>query len=99
MGRGVTLEPCAGDGDSVVLVLGCVKQKLRYAAQARDLYCSPLWRARRRYAEASGWPWFIMSARCGLLVPVCWGTGTGPGRPQITPVGSSRQFDGALVGS
>lgn len=50
-------------------MLGCVKKKLPRTAQARDLYCSPLWNARRRYAEESARPWFIMSARYGLLTP------------------------------
>jgi hypothetical protein len=52
-----------------VLVLGCVKQKERGVHPACDLYRSPLWKARRAYAESSGAPWFIASAKYGLLEP------------------------------
>jgi hypothetical protein len=51
------------------VLLGCVKTKLDHHAEARDLYRSPLWRARRRYAEASGLPWLILSAKHGLVDP------------------------------
>jgi hypothetical protein len=53
-------------GADVVLV-GCVKTKLPHAAPARDLYTSSLFRGRRRYAEQTQRPWFILSARWGLL--------------------------------
>ena len=52
-----------------VLLLGCVKQKQQGVYPARDLYRSPLWRARRSYAEGTGAPWFILSALHGLLEP------------------------------
>jgi hypothetical protein len=55
-------------GADVVLV-GCVKTKLAHAAPARDLYTSTLFRGRRRYAEQTQRPWFILSARWGLLAP------------------------------
>lgn len=55
--------------DSRVILLGCVKSKLGHRARARDLYVSPLWRGRRAYAEASGYPWLILSAKHGLLEP------------------------------
>jgi hypothetical protein len=51
------------------LLLGCVKTKLDHAAKARDLYCSPLWFARRAYAEESGRLWMILSAKHGLVKP------------------------------
>jgi hypothetical protein len=54
---------------SRAILLGCVKQKLDYAAPAKDLYRSRLWRARRAYAEASGLPWLILSAEHGVLEP------------------------------
>jgi hypothetical protein len=41
---------------SRVILLGCVKQKLDHRAPAKELYRSPLWKARRGYAEASGLP-------------------------------------------
>jgi hypothetical protein len=46
-----------------------VKKKQANPAQAADLYTSSLWRHRRAYAEASGSPWFILSAKYGLLEP------------------------------
>jgi hypothetical protein len=36
---------------------------------ARDLYLSPLFERRRRYAESSGQPWCILSGEHGLLDP------------------------------
>lgn len=54
---------------STIILLGCVKEKGSTMAPAADLYISRLWRARRRYAEASGLPWFILSAKHGLLTP------------------------------
>ncbi len=54
---------------TTTILLGCVKTKLDHRARARDLYCSPLWRARRSYAEASGLPWLILSAKYGLVDP------------------------------
>lgn len=52
-----------------VIVLGCVKTKRAGTWPARDLYTSPLWHGRRAYAEAAGVPWFIFSAKYGLLAP------------------------------
>ena len=49
--------------------MGCVKRKLHRAARARDIYASPLWRHRREYAERHSVPWFILSAKYGLLRP------------------------------
>ena len=52
-----------------LVLVGCVKSKRTWPGAARDLYDSPLWRCRRRYAEQSGVPWFILSAEHGLLPP------------------------------
>lgn len=52
-----------------VVLVGCVKSKLSKAARAKDLYVSALFRKQRAYAEASGSPWFILSAEYGLLLP------------------------------
>ncbi|WP_198950146.1 DUF6884 domain-containing protein [Kineosporia sp. A_224] len=52
-----------------IALIGCVKTKLDHSAPARDLYVSPLFRQRRRYAEASGLPWFVLSSRWGLVAP------------------------------
>ena len=58
---------------TTILMLGCVKTKVALrsdqALPAQDLYASPLWRGRRRYAEARGLPWMILSAKHGLILP------------------------------
>ena len=61
-----------GQGSSAtgdVILLGCVKTKAPEASPARDLYRSALFERRRRYAESSGQPWYILSAEHGLLDP------------------------------
>lgn len=52
-----------------VVLVGCVKTKAETASPARDLYRSPLFQRRRRYAEQTGKPWFILSAEHGLFDP------------------------------
>ncbi len=54
---------------SRIILIGCVKGKHAGVHRARDLYHSTLFDGRRRYAEASGVPWFILSAKHGLLAP------------------------------
>lgn len=74
----IQLEPfaamTAAEELELPIILGCVGTKVdlppgRYSAPAADLYCSPLWEKRRAYAERSGRPWAILSARYGLLEP------------------------------
>jgi hypothetical protein len=55
-------------GQTVYLV-SCVSQKRDRACAARDLYISDLFRKARCCAEASGCPWFILSAEYGLVSP------------------------------
>lgn len=52
-----------------VLLIGSVKSMQTEAAPARLLYTSTLFARRRRYAEASGRPWFVLSSRWGLVAP------------------------------
>jgi hypothetical protein len=56
-------------GSPDVVLVGCVKSKLPFAAPARDLYTSSLFRKSRAYAEATGAEWYILSAEHGLLAP------------------------------
>lgn len=56
------------NGTTVYLV-SCVSQKREYACVARDLYISDLFRKARRFTEASGCQWFILSAEYGLVTP------------------------------
>lgn len=62
----VTLRPQVS---ADVVILGCVSSKARGPARAKDLYVSPLWHKRRAYAEATGRPWVIFSAKHGILDP------------------------------
>ena len=55
-----------------VVLVGCVKEKRDAPAPAADLYVSTLFAGRRRYAEASGRRWFILSAEHGLVRPQEW---------------------------
>jgi len=52
-----------------VIVVGCGKAKLAHAAPARDLYTGSLFVAARRYAEARGVTWRVLSAAHGLIAP------------------------------
>jgi len=52
------------------LFLGsCVGQKQPSPTRAKDLYTSPWFRLARAYVEATGCPWFILSAKYGLVHP------------------------------
>ena len=51
------------------VILGCVSGKRPGSAKAKDLYDSHLFFRRRRYAESTGKPWFIFSAKHGILDP------------------------------
>ncbi len=56
--------------DPTFVLVGCVKSKVAsgpVAAQA--LYRGALWNLRRRYAEARGLPWAIVSAGLGVVGP------------------------------
>jgi hypothetical protein len=52
-----------------VVLVGGVATTPDRAAPGRDLYRSPLFERRRRYAEATGRPWFVLSGRWGLVRP------------------------------
>ena len=62
-------QPMVADRDARVLFLGCVSEKGPAAVAAQDLYVSTLFRLRRAYAETLGSPWFILSAKHGLVGP------------------------------
>ena len=52
-----------------LLLIGCVKTKQDHPARAAELFVSPLFVSRRRYAERAELPWYILSAKYGLLAP------------------------------
>ena len=50
-------------------LVSCVKTKLSDPAPAKELYVSDWFRKARAVVEAEGWPWFILSAKYGLVDP------------------------------
>jgi hypothetical protein len=52
-----------------LIVIACGNAKVSQPCQARDLYCGSMFTMRRRYAEATGLPWLILSAKHGLIDP------------------------------
>ncbi|WKW98892.1 MULTISPECIES: DUF6884 domain-containing protein [Rhodococcus] len=61
-----------GTGRADLLLVTCVKSKLKVPAAAKDLYVSALFTRQRAYAESRGLPWFILSAEHGLVAPEEW---------------------------
>ncbi len=55
-----------------IVLVSCVKSKLSHGAPAKQLYTSDYFTKMRNYAEASGHPWFIISAEHGLVQPDEW---------------------------
>ena len=52
-----------------VYLVSCVSLKRAEPAPAKDLYISPWFRLARAHIEATGCPWFILSAKYGLVAP------------------------------
>ena len=52
-----------------ILLIGCVKSKHSNTCQAKDLFNSPLWNYRRKYAERHGCLWYLLSSKHELLCP------------------------------
>jgi hypothetical protein len=52
-----------------VPLVGCGKSKVAQPAPAGDLYVGQVFRARKGFVEATGMPWFVLSAKYGLLDP------------------------------
>ena len=50
-------------------LVSCVSLKCPVPARARDLYTSPWFRKARACVEAMGCPWYILSAKYGLVDP------------------------------
>ena len=49
--------------------ISCVSQKRTKAAPAKDLHVSPWFSKARRFVEQRGGPWFVLSAKYGLVSP------------------------------
>ena len=54
---------------TAIYLLSCVGQKRSTHAPARDLYTSPWFHKARTYADRTGRPWFVLSAKYGLVHP------------------------------
>jgi hypothetical protein len=52
-----------------VILIGCVKTKHATASAAAQLFAGPLFEGRRRYVASTRLPWYILSAKFGLLAP------------------------------
>ena len=50
-------------------LVSCVSRKGVTEAPVKDLYLSPWFKAARRYIEATGDPWYVLSAKYGLVDP------------------------------
>ena len=66
---GTTHKPADSRPLPDLVLVGCVKEKLPGRHCAKELYTSPLFAWRRRRAEAVGCPWFVLSAKHGLVGP------------------------------
>ncbi|WP_261563309.1 DUF6884 domain-containing protein, partial [Frankia tisae] len=52
-----------------LVLIGCVKSKSVQPARAAELFTGTLFEGRRAFAQASGLPWYILSAKYGVLAP------------------------------
>lgn len=52
---------------SGICLIGCVKMKRKQRCAAKDMYISPLFKARLKYALSLGKKCYIISAKYGLL--------------------------------
>ena len=52
-----------------ISLVSCVGQKLHVPAPAKDLYTSTWFIKARGYADRTGQPWFVLSAKYGLVHP------------------------------
>ena len=52
-----------------IYLVSCVKTKSPHPAPAKELYTSDWFCKARAYVEASGQPWYILSAKYGMLAP------------------------------
>ena len=50
-------------------LVACCATKADKACAAKEMYLSPLFRMSRQWIEQQGVPWFILSAKYGLLEP------------------------------
>lgn len=56
-------------GVPVLHLVSCVSKKAAAPAPARDLYLSDWFRKARAFVESRGGPWYVLSAKYGLVHP------------------------------
>lgn len=57
----------------MIVIAQCTDSKRRERSRAKDMYMpSDLFKAQRRYAEAYGDEWYILSGKYGLVRPWDW---------------------------
>lgn len=52
-----------------LVLIGCAKSTSAQPARAAELFTGALFTGRRAFAQASGLPWYILSAQYGVLAP------------------------------
>lgn len=62
-------QPAGQIKERTIILVSCGSKKAACAMPARALYTSPLFQKSARWAEQQGQPWFVLSARHGLLHP------------------------------
>lgn len=62
-------RPVRHEPPADLVLVGCVKTKRAVPAPARDLYVSASFDGGRMMAERSGAPWYVLSAKHGLVHP------------------------------
>lgn len=62
-------EPAAQGNERALVLVSCSSKKATCTMPARGVYTSPLFQKSARWAEQQGLPWFVLSAKHGLLHP------------------------------
>jgi cytoplasmic iron level regulating protein YaaA (DUF328/UPF0246 family) len=57
------------DPQRTIYLVSCVSKKRQTTCAARDLYISDWFVKARNYVESTGSPWFILSAKYGVVTP------------------------------
>lgn len=82
---------------SRIILIGCGRAKQEGRHEAQDLYTGSLFRARRTYAERTGDPWYIISAKYGLVRPEQWIDSYDLTIDQLTPLNRAATYAGIAV--
>lgn len=51
----------------MIALVGCCKTKLSYTCEAKNMYCSSLFKKTKKLIELNSLNWFILSAKYGLI--------------------------------